>query len=121
MPPQIDRCLFPSGGSGSLFRDTHRLAEAVRAHDERSLTGVVTPVSSVDSMVGELVARVSGFGLLQPFVDAMLSEGHRLHVVLEGSWSVPRRSSSSASLTRTVQGGYAPFLVGMVERERATL
>jgi pilus assembly protein CpaF len=127
-------------------RDTlvvRRLAEAVvRAHDERSLTGVVAPVSDVDSMVGELVARVSGFGPLQqflddpaveevwindpsrvfvarhgrheltnlmltsaqvqelvermlkasgrridisrPFVDAMLPEGHRLHVVLEG-------------------------------------
>jgi pilus assembly protein CpaF len=120
-----------------------RLAEdVVRAHDERSLTGVVAPVSHVDSMVGELVARVSGFGPLQqflddptveevwindpsrvfvarrgrheltnlvltraqvqelvermlkssgrrvdisrPFVDAVLPEGHRLHVVLEG-------------------------------------
>jgi len=120
-----------------------RLAEAVvRAHDERSLTGVVAPVTDVDSMVGELVARVSGFGPLQPFlddptveeiwindpsrvfvarrgrheltnlmltrgqvqelvermlkssgrridisrpfVDAMLPDGHRLHVVLEG-------------------------------------
>jgi pilus assembly protein CpaF len=120
-----------------------RLAEAVvRAHDERSLTGVVAPVSDVDSMVGELVSRVAGFGPLQaflddpaveeiwindpsrvfvarrgrheltnlmltraqvaelvermlkssgrridvsrPFVDAMLPEGHRLHVVLEG-------------------------------------
>ncbi len=120
-----------------------RLAEAVvRAHDERSLTGVVAPVSDVDAMVGELVARVSGFGPLQqflddptveevwindpsrvfvarrgrheltnlmltsaqvqelvermlkssgrridisrPFVDAVLPEGHRLHVVLEG-------------------------------------
>ena len=127
-------------------RDTtvvRRLAEAVvRAHDERSLTGVVAPVSDVDAMVGELVARVAGFGPLQqflddptveevwindpsrvfvarrgrheltnlmltralvqelvermlkasgrridisrPFVDAMLPEGHRLHVVLEG-------------------------------------
>jgi pilus assembly protein CpaF len=120
-----------------------RLAEAVvRAHDERSLTGIVAPVSDVDSMIGELVARVSGFGPLQPylddpsveevwindpsrvfvarrgrheltnlmltsaqvqelvermlkssgrrvdvsrpFVDAVLPEGHRLHVVLEG-------------------------------------
>jgi pilus assembly protein CpaF len=120
-----------------------RLAETiVRAHDERSLTGAVSPVSDVDSMVGELVARVSGFGPLQPylddpsveevwindpsrvfvarkgrheltnlmltpalvaelvermlkssgrridisqpFVDAVLPEGHRLHVVLEG-------------------------------------
>ena len=120
-----------------------RLAEAVvRAHDERSLTGVVAPVRDVESIVGELVARVSGLGPLQqflddpsveevwvndpsrvfvarqgrheltnlvltgaqvaelvermlkasgrridisrPFVDAVLPEGHRLHVVLEG-------------------------------------
>jgi len=47
-----------------------RMAETiVRAHDERSLTGAVAPVSDVDSMVGELVARVSGFGPLQPFLD----------------------------------------------------
>ena len=120
-----------------------RLAEElVRAHDERSLTGVVAPVPDPVAMVGELVARVSGFGplqpllddheveeiwinepsrvfvarngrheltnvilsraevqelvermlkssgrridLSQPFVDAMLPQGHRLHVVLEG-------------------------------------
>jgi len=120
-----------------------RLAEGVvREHDDRSLTGVVAPVPDIGVMVGELVARVSGFGPLQqfldddsveevwindpsrvfiarggrhelttlvltsaqvqelvermlkssgrridvstPFVDAMLPEGHRLHVVLEG-------------------------------------
>jgi pilus assembly protein CpaF len=120
-----------------------RIAESVvREHDDRSLTGAVAPVPDVDAMVGELVARVSGFGPLQPFlddpaveevwindpsrvfiarhgrheltnlvlttaqvqelvermlkssgrridisqpfVDAMLPEGHRLHVVLEG-------------------------------------
>lgn len=120
-----------------------RIAEGVvREHDERSLTGQVAPVGDVDRVVGELVARVSGFGPLQPllddpsveeiwindpsrvfvarhgrheltnlvltqaqvtelvermlkssgrridlshpFVDAMLPEGHRLHVVLEG-------------------------------------
>jgi pilus assembly protein CpaF len=120
-----------------------RIAETVvRAHDERSLTGAVAPVPDVDAVVGELVARVSGFGPLQPFlddpdveevwindpsrvfiarrgrheltnlvlttaqvqelvermlkssgrrvdisqpfVDAMLPDGHRLHVVLEG-------------------------------------
>jgi pilus assembly protein CpaF len=120
-----------------------RIAESVvREHDERSLTGVVAPVPDVGAVVGELVARVSGFGPLQPFlddpaveeiwindpsrvfiarhgrheltnlmlsqaqvgelvermlkssgrridisqpfVDAMLPEGHRLHVVLEG-------------------------------------
>ena len=120
-----------------------RIAEdVVRAHDERSLTGVVAPVPDPVAVVGELVARVSGFGplqalledpeveeiwinepsrvfaarngrheltnvildraevqelvermlkssgrridLSQPFVDAMLPQGHRLHVVLEG-------------------------------------
>ena len=120
-----------------------RIAEqVVRAHDERSLTGVVVPVADPTGVVGEIVARVAGFGplqrflddpeveevwinepsrvfiarhgrheltnvilsrsevqelvermlktsgrridLSQPFVDAMLPQGHRLHVVLEG-------------------------------------
>jgi pilus assembly protein CpaF len=120
-----------------------RLAEQlVREHDERSLTGVVAPVADADALVTELLARVAGFGPLQPlledptveevwinspdrvfvarngrheltnlvldgaqvtelvermlkttgrridlsrpFVDAMLPQGHRLHVVLEG-------------------------------------
>ncbi len=120
-----------------------RIAETVvRDHDQRSLTGSVAPVADVDAVVGELVARVAGFGPLQPllddpdveevwindpsrvfvarhgrheltnvvltrvqveelvermlkssgrridvsrpFVDAMLPEGHRLHVVLQG-------------------------------------
>lgn len=47
-----------------------RIAESmVREHDERSLTGAVAPVADVDAVVGELVARVSGFGPLQPFLD----------------------------------------------------
>src|SRR5262245_3730840 len=47
-----------------------RIAESVvRDHDERSLTGVVAPVPDVEAVVGELVARVSGFGPLQPFLD----------------------------------------------------
>ena len=120
-----------------------RIAEqVVGAHDERSLTGQVTQVADPSGMVGELVARIAGFGPLQaylddpeveeiwindpsqvfvarrgrheltntvltaaevrdlvermlkssgrridvstPFVDAMLPDGHRLHVVLEG-------------------------------------
>ena len=120
-----------------------RIAEdVVRRHDERSLTGVVAPVEDPAGVIGELVARVAGFGplqrflddpeveeiwinepsrvfvarngrheltnvilsrvevqelvermlkssgrridLSQPFVDAMLPQGHRLHVVLEG-------------------------------------
>ena len=120
-----------------------RLASRVVGdHDQRSLTGAVLPVLDHDAVVEELVARVSGFGALQrylddaaveeiwindpsrvfvarggkheltstilstaqvqelvermlkssgrridlsqPFVDAMLPDGHRLHVVLEG-------------------------------------
>ena len=124
-------------------RLVRRIAEGVvRERHDRSLTGAVAPVPDIDAVVGELVARVSGFGALQPFlddpsveevwindpsrvfiarngrhelttlmlstaqveelvermlkssgrridisqpfVDAMLPEGHRLHVVLEG-------------------------------------
>lgn len=120
-----------------------RIAENVaREHDDRSLTGAVAKLGDVPAVVAELVARISGFGPLQPFpddptveeiwindptrvfvarngrheltnlmlpqaqvaelvermlkssgrrldisspfVDAMLPEGHRLHVVLEG-------------------------------------
>ncbi|MBM9460852.1 CpaF family protein [Nocardioides sp. zg-536] len=41
----------------------------VRAHDERSLTGAVAPVGDSDALVAELVARVAGFGALQPLLD----------------------------------------------------
>ena len=54
-------------------RDTaavRRLAEVVvRGHDERALTGEVASLSDPDRTVGELVARVSGFGPLQRFLD----------------------------------------------------
>ncbi|MFZ2503687.1 MAG: ATPase, T2SS/T4P/T4SS family, partial [Nocardioides sp.] len=111
-------------------------------YDERTLTGVGVPVADAAALVSELLARVAGFGPLQPyldddgveevwindpsrvfiarngrheltnlvltqeqvdelvermlkqsgrridisqpFVDAMLPEGHRLHVVLQG-------------------------------------
>ncbi|MEI2714624.1 MAG: hypothetical protein V9G04_15340 [Nocardioides sp.] len=166
-------------------RDAHvvkRIAEdVVREHDERSLTGAVAPVPDPRATVGELLARVSGFGPLQPFlddpeieeiwindpsrvfvarrgrheltnlmltsaqvselvermlkssgrridisqpfVDAMLAQGHRLHVVLDGisrgftavktavmkttaivrSYGTPARSSSSACYLRANQ------------------
>ncbi len=120
-----------------------RFGERVaQAHDRRSLTGAVAPLEDIEALVDELVARVSGFGPLQrflddpeveevwindpsrvfvarhgrheltttlltaeevrdlvermlkssgrrldvsqPFVDAMLPGGHRLHVVREG-------------------------------------
>jgi pilus assembly protein CpaF len=54
-------------------RDVHLVRsiaeQVVRAHDKRSLTGAVTPVPDPSGVVGELVARVSGFGPLQPYLD----------------------------------------------------
>jgi pilus assembly protein CpaF len=47
-----------------------RLAtRVVGEHDLRSLTGVVLPVDDHDAVVDELVARVSGFGALQKYLD----------------------------------------------------
>lgn len=47
-----------------------RIAEqAVRDHDERSLTGAVVPVGDVAGVVEELVARLAGFGPLQSYLD----------------------------------------------------
>jgi len=44
-------------------------AQAVAAHDELSLTGAVVPVADPVALVDELVARVSGFGALQRYLD----------------------------------------------------
>ena len=44
-------------------------ARLVADHDQRSLTGVVAPVADPDDVVEELVARVSGFGPLQRYLD----------------------------------------------------
>jgi pilus assembly protein CpaF len=129
----------PQRDAAEVRRIAH---DVVAAHDELSLTGSVLPVADPAALVAELLARVSGFGPLQPllddptveeiwindpsrvfvarqgrheltnlvltraqveelvermlkssgrridisrpFVDAMLPEGHRLHVVLEG-------------------------------------
>ena len=44
-------------------------ARVVADHDQRSLTGAVLPVGDPDEVVEELVARVSGFGALQRYLD----------------------------------------------------
>ncbi len=47
-----------------------RLAQAaVRAHDDRSLSGSVRPVEDPERVVAELIARVAGFGPLQCHLD----------------------------------------------------
>ncbi len=41
----------------------------VSAHDARSLTGAVDPLEDIAGLVDDLVARVSGFGALQFYLD----------------------------------------------------
>lgn len=43
--------------------------EVIAAHDERSLTGRTLPVLDPAAAATELVARVAGFGALQPLLD----------------------------------------------------
>ena len=87
-----------------------RLAEAVvRAHDELSLTGVVAPVSDVDSMVGELVARVAGFGPLQQFLDdptveeIWINDPSRVFVARCGRHELTNLMLSSAQVQELVE------------------
>jgi pilus assembly protein CpaF len=87
-----------------------RLAEAVvRTHDELSLTGVVAPVSDVDSMVGELVARVSGFGPLQPFLDdptveeIWINDPSRVFVARRGRHELTNLMLSAAQVRELVE------------------
>jgi pilus assembly protein CpaF len=87
-----------------------RLAEAVvRAHDERSLTGIVAPVSDVDSMVGELVARVSGFGPLQPFLDdptveeVWINDPSRVFIARRGRHELTNLMLTSAQVQELVE------------------
>jgi pilus assembly protein CpaF len=63
---------------------------AVRVHDQRSLSGVVRPIDDPDRTVDELVARVAGFGPLQPFLDdpsveeIWINEPQRVFVARDG-------------------------------------
>ncbi len=63
---------------------------AVQAHDQRSLSGVVRPVDDPERAVDELVARVAGFGPLQPYLDdpsveeIWINEPQRVFVAREG-------------------------------------
>ncbi|HWV27148.1 MAG TPA: ATPase, T2SS/T4P/T4SS family [Aeromicrobium sp.] len=43
--------------------------EVIAEHDRHSLTGAVRPVEQPDQIVGRILADVSGFGPLQPFLD----------------------------------------------------
>jgi len=87
-----------------------RIAEVVvRAHDEQSLTGRVAPVPDPDGFVGELVARVSGFGPLQPFLDdpsveeIWINDPSRVFVARRGRHELTNLMLSSAQVNELVE------------------
>ena len=71
---------------GALDHDTDEWEAAYRSLvlAPRVLTGAVVPVPDAAAVVGELVARVSGFGPLQPFLDDPEENPHAayMYVVL---------------------------------------
>ena len=87
-----------------------RIAEGVvRDHDERSLTGVVAPVPDIDAVVGELVARVSGFGPLQPFLDdptveeVWINDPSRVFIARNGRHELTNLMLSTAQVQELVE------------------
>ena len=87
-----------------------RIAESVvRDHDERSLTGAVVGVRDVEAVVGELVARVSGFGPLQPFLDdpsveeVWINDPSRVFIARHGRHELTNLVLSTAQVTELVE------------------
>ncbi|WP_408898546.1 CpaF family protein [Nocardioides sp. R1-1] len=87
-----------------------RLASAlVREHDERSLTGVVAPVADAEGLVAELVARVAGFGALQPFLDdpsveeVWINSPDRVFVARQGRHELTNLVLSEAQVAELVE------------------
>src|SRR6476646_4125058 len=87
-----------------------RIAEAVvRDHDERSLTGAVVALADPAAIVGELVARVSGFGPLQPFLDdpgveeVWINDPSRVFVARNGRHELTNLMLSSAQVQELVE------------------
>ena len=44
--------------------------DVIAEHESRSLTGAVRSLDEPDLVIGQIVADVSGFGPLQPYLDA---------------------------------------------------
>ena len=100
-----------------------RLASRVVGdHDQRSLTGAVLPVTDHDAVVEELVARVSGFGALQRYLDdaaveeIWINDPSLTFPLVRGSLSVRSphrvRSSRKSVCGELPGGGPRPILGG---------
>ncbi len=98
-------------------RDTaivRRIAEeVVRRHDERSLTGAVVPVADAGAVVGELIARVSGFGPLQPFLDD--PEVEEVWINEPGKVFIARRGISELTTTILTDGAVRDLVERMLK------
>ena len=83
--------------------------DVVRRHDERSLTGAVVPVADPGAVVGELIARVCGFGPLQPFLDdpeveeVWINEPSRVFIARRGRHELTNVMLSSAQVHELVE------------------
>jgi pilus assembly protein CpaF len=87
-----------------------RLAERlVQAHDELSLTGAVPPLGDPTVAVDELVARVSGFGALQHYLDdptveeIWVNEPSRVFVARRGRHELTSTILTSAEVDELVE------------------
>jgi len=87
-----------------------RLAQsAVRAHDDRSLSGTVRPVEDPERVVAELIARVAGFGALQPYLDdptveeVWINEPARVFVARDGRHELTTTILTSAEVRDLVE------------------
>ncbi len=94
-------------------RDTaalrHLAARVVREHDERSLTGVVSPISDPEGVVDSLVADLAGFGPLQPFLDdpeveeIWINDPARVFIAREGRHELTSVVLTKAQVTELVE------------------
>ena len=81
----------------------------MREHDERSLTVAVLPVPDPAAMVAELVARLSGFGPLQEFLDdptveeVWINDPTRVFVARHGRHVLTNVMLTSAQVTELVE------------------
>jgi len=87
-----------------------RLAQsAVRAHDDRSLSGTVRPVEDPERVVAELIARVAGFGPLQRYLDdptveeVWINEPARVFVARDGRHELTTTILTSAEVRDLVE------------------
>ncbi len=87
-----------------------RIAEqVVREHDERSLTGAVAPVGDTAGVVEELVARLAGFGPLQPYLDdpeveeVWINEPSRVFVARAGHHELTTTMLTAAEVSDLVE------------------